>query len=92
MSNAGYREVMSQQIPPLITIRTLHRPTTLPVTVRHVSRSNRQWLRCNTGLFCPGMFSGQFGQVLVAVSEQNGYQTIPFGVHIHNLTFVFIFE
>ena len=31
-------------------------------------------------------------QVIHDQSRQNGYQTVPFSVYIHNLTFVFIFD
>ena len=36
-------------------------------------------------------FSGQ-KQVVHVQTRQNGYQTIPFSVHIHNLMFVFNFD
>ena len=36
-------------------------------------------------------FSG-LKQVILDQSRQNGYQTVPFGVYIHNLMFVFILE
>ena len=29
-------------------------------------------------------------QVILIQTRQNGYQTVPFGVYIHNLMFVFI--
>ena len=29
-------------------------------------------------------------QVIFVQTRQNGYQTVPFGVYIHNLMFVFI--
>ena len=29
-------------------------------------------------------------QVILVQTRQNGYQTVPFGVYIHNLIFVFI--
>ena len=31
-------------------------------------------------------------QVILDQSRQNRYQTVPFGVYIHNLVFVFILE
>ena len=31
-------------------------------------------------------------QLILDQTEQNGYQTVPFSVYIHNLMFVFIFE
>ena len=37
------------------------------------------------------MFSG-LKQLIPDQTEQNGYQTFPFSVYIHNLIFVFIFE
>jgi len=36
-------------------------------------------------------FSG-LKQVIHAHSRQNGYQTVPFSVYIHNQMFVFIFD
>ena len=36
-------------------------------------------------------FSG-LKHVILDESRQNGYQTIPFDVYIHNLMFVFILE
>ena len=36
-------------------------------------------------------FSGQ-KQVIHAQTRQNGYQTVPFSVYIHNLMFVFLFD
>ena len=36
-------------------------------------------------------FSG-LKQVILDQTRQNGYQTVPFSVYIHNLMFVFIFE
>ena len=36
-------------------------------------------------------FSG-LKQLIPDQNEQNGYQTVPFSVYIHNLMFVFIFE
>ena len=35
------------------------------------------------------MFSS-LKQVILVQTRQNGYQTVPFGVYIHNLMFVFI--
>ena len=29
-------------------------------------------------------------QVILVQTRQNGYQTVPFGVYIHNLMFVFV--
>ena len=29
-------------------------------------------------------------QVILVQTRQNGYQTVPFGLYIHNLMFVFI--
>ena len=37
------------------------------------------------------MFSG-LKQLIPDQTEQNGYQTVPFSVYIHNLMFVLIFE
>ena len=31
-------------------------------------------------------------QVIHDQTRQNGYQTVPFGVYIHNLMFVFFFD
>ena len=36
-------------------------------------------------------FSG-LKQLIPDQTEQNGYQTVPFSVYIHNLMFVFFFE
>ena len=36
-------------------------------------------------------FSG-LKQLILDQTRQNGYQTIPFSVYIHNLMFVFIFD
>ena len=36
-------------------------------------------------------FSG-LKQVIHDQTRQNGYQTVPFSVYIHNLMFVFIFD
>ena len=37
------------------------------------------------------MFYG-LKQLIPDQTEQNGYQTVPFSVYIHNLMFVLIFE
>ena len=31
-------------------------------------------------------------QLIIDQTKQNGYQTVPFGVYIHNLMFAFILE
>ena len=36
-------------------------------------------------------FSG-LKQLILDQTKQNGYQTVPFSVYIHNLMFVFILE
>ena len=37
------------------------------------------------------MFSA-LKQLILDQTKQNGYQTVPFSVYIHNLMFAFIFE
>ena len=46
-------------------------------------------------LICIGYLQLTFSglkQLILDQSKQNGYQTVPFSVYIHNLVFVFILE